>query len=89
LRRLDTRRRALDHVVPRVRLGGDSYRNVVASCVACNVSKNVMTAHAFVRRLYRKNLLNRIEFHQRLKALRALKQGHLKPVLESKGTWPH
>ena len=89
LRQLAPRRRALDHVVPRIRRGRDGYLNIVACCVACNTSKNVTPAVTFVRRLYRKCMLSPREFHQRLSALRALQQGKLKPAPQSKLLWPH
>ncbi|MBI3663862.1 MAG: HNH endonuclease [Acidobacteria bacterium] len=39
LRRLPRGLGVLDHVVPRVRFGRNSYRNLVASCVDCNTRK--------------------------------------------------
>lgn len=39
LRRLNTRVRCLDHVLPRVHSGRNSYRNLVSSCVECNSQK--------------------------------------------------
>jgi 5-methylcytosine-specific restriction endonuclease McrA len=36
LRRLTARVRCLDHVVPAVRRGSNSYRNLVSSCAECN-----------------------------------------------------
>ena len=82
LRLLDTRARAVDHVVPRARGGRDDYRNVVASCAACNFLKKDMAAEDFVRRLHRQSLISRREFYRRIAALRALKQGRLRPGVE-------
>ena len=39
LRRLRPMVRCLDHVVPRVRRGGNGYRNLVSSCAECNSQK--------------------------------------------------
>jgi 5-methylcytosine-specific restriction endonuclease McrA len=81
LRHLGTRTRVLDHVVPRVRGGRDSYRSVVACCPACNSMKKDSTAADFIRRLHRQDLISRREFYRRIAALRALKQGRLRPNL--------
>lgn len=84
LRKLSTENCALDHLVPQSDGGTDSYRNVVASCHACNSSKQDASAEDFLRRLYRSGRLNEVEFEQRLLAVDALKQGEMKPdVLES------
>lgn len=80
-RQLETRGRALDHVRPRARGGGDSYRNVVACCAACNSAKRSLSAEDFLRRLYRQKLISRRELHRRLAALEALKKGLLLPRL--------
>lgn len=78
-RQLETRGRALDHVRPRARGGGDGYRNVVACCAACNSAKRSLSAEDFLRRLYRQKLINRREFHRRMAALEALRKGLLLP----------
>src|SRR5215475_785726 len=39
LRRTLTNIRCLDHVVPRVRFGRNSYRNLVSCCIQCNTHK--------------------------------------------------
>ena len=82
LRQLETRGRALDHVVPQMRGGRDSYRNIVACCAACNGDKKDSAAEDFVRRLHRKSLLSRREFYRRVAALRELKRGRLRPGVE-------
>ena len=88
LRQLETRGRALDHVVPRVRGGRDSYRNVVACCAACNSAKKVSAAEDFVRRLHRQDLLSRREFYRRQAVLRDFKQGRLRPSTEKREPSP-
>jgi 5-methylcytosine-specific restriction endonuclease McrA len=53
LRRLTARVRCLDHVVPQVRRGSNSYRNIVSSCAECNALKGETPAEGFLRSLYR------------------------------------
>ena len=81
LRRLTTRVQCLDHVVPRVRLGRNSYRNLVSSCVECNSQKGETPAADYLRRLYRMRRLNASELAERLRALDALASGKLPPPL--------
>jgi len=71
----------LDHVIPQVNGGGNSYRNIVASCHQCNTKKQGNGAEDFIRQLYRRSLLSEKEFEGRLQALAALSDGHLKPEL--------
>jgi hypothetical protein len=80
-RHLPPRQESLDHVVPRVRLGRNSYRNLVACCLECNSQKGERTAQDHLRRLYRQGRLTSIELAERLRALRALAAGKLKPLL--------
>ena len=71
----------LDHVVPQVRSGGNSYRNLVSSCLECN-SRKAQTAPAdFLRLLYRDRRLTTAELTARLRALDALAAGKLRPTL--------
>jgi hypothetical protein len=81
-KRLSVASRALDHVVPQVYGGGDSYRNVVACCTQCNSSKKTATGEEFLRELYLKGLLSRKDFFRRIRALEELKQGKLKPEMK-------
>jgi len=89
-RKLYPRTRMLDHVQPQAVLrrkrGGmrrmHSYRNLVSCCQACNYSKLTMPAATYVRKLYRAGHLDREEFSERLRALRLLAAGKLRPVLE-------
>jgi len=39
----------LDHVVPRVNSGRNSYRNLVSRCTECNSQKNQRAAPDFLR----------------------------------------
>ena len=81
LRRLSARVRCLDHVVPRVRSGRNSYRNLVSSCVECNSQKGGKAAEEFLRKLYRERRLSALELTARLRALDALASGKLPPPL--------
>ena len=71
--------RCLDHVVPRARLGRNSYRNLVSCCLQCNSQKRDRSAGDFLRRLYRERRLTAPELTARLRALDALVSGKLPP----------
>ncbi len=81
LRRTTSTVQCLDHVVPRVQQGCNSYRNVVSSCIECNSQKGEKPAADFLRWLYREGHLNAAEFAARLRALDALASGKLRPSL--------
>jgi 5-methylcytosine-specific restriction endonuclease McrA len=81
LRRFVARGRVLDHVVPRVRGGNNSYRNLVSCCVECNAQKGQTVADDFLRSLYRLRRLTSAELEGRLRALEALAAGELRPIL--------
>jgi len=81
LGRTNSRTRCLDHVVPRVRRGLNSYRNLVSACVECNSQKGERTAADFLRALYRHRRLTDAELNSRLRALDALAAGKLRPPL--------
>src|SRR6266567_910733 len=81
LRRTSTAVQCLDHVVPRVEMGCNSYRNLVSSCIECNSQKGEKPANDFLRRLYREGHLNASELAARLRALEALASGKLRPPL--------
>ena len=83
LRRLTARVRCLDHVVPQVRRGSNSYRNLVSSCAECNSQKGETPAEGFLRSLYRDGRLTASEFTGRLRAVEALAAGKLRPALRS------
>ncbi len=80
LRRLTVRLRCLDHVVPLVRAGSNSYRNLVSACAECNSQKGENTAGDFLRLLYRDGRLTATELTGRLRALEALAAGKLRPA---------
>jgi HNH endonuclease len=82
LRRLEEEVKTLDHVVPQVQGGGNSYRNLVSCCADCNCYKAGIPAGDFLRRLYREGRLTAVEFRERLRALDALAAGKLRPSLE-------
>lgn len=81
LRRLTPSRKCLDHVVPRVQLGRNSYRNLVSCCVECNSHKGERPAGDFLRWLYRERRLTAVELSDRVRALDALASGKLLPLL--------
>jgi len=81
LRRLTPLIRCLDHVVPRVSFGGNSYRNLVSCCLQCNSQKRDRSAGDFLRWLYRERRLTAAELAARLRALDALASGKLSPSL--------
>jgi hypothetical protein len=83
LRRLRPMVRCLDHVVPRVRRGGNGYRNLVSSCAECNSQKGERRAEDFLRWLYREGRLSAGELSGRLRALAGLVAGKLRPRLPS------
>ena len=81
MRRTPPAVQCLDHVVPRVRQGCNSYRNLVSSCIECNSQKGEKPADDFLRRLYREGHLNASELAARLRALDDLASGKLRPSL--------
>ena len=81
LRRTPANVRCLDHVVPRVRFGRNSYRNLVSSCMECNTRKGDRPAPDFLRILYRQGRLTPAELDTRLRALKDLAAGKLRPSL--------
>jgi 5-methylcytosine-specific restriction endonuclease McrA len=81
LRRTTPTVQCLDHVVPQARLGRNSYRNLVSSCMECNAQKGEKPADDFLRRLYRERRLTATELAARLRALDALASGKLRHSL--------
>jgi len=79
LRRHTALARTLDHVVPRVQSGRNSYRNLVSCCLVCNSKKGQTPASDFLRWLYRQRRLAASELTARLRALDALASGKLPP----------
>jgi len=85
LRRLTASIHCLDHVVPRVHLGRNSYRNLVSCCLECNSQKGERPAGDFLRSLYRERRLTAAELAARLRALDALASGKLRPAFANAG----
>jgi len=81
LRRTPANVQCLDHVVPRVRLGRNSYRNLVSCCIECNTRKGDRPVPDFLRTLYRLGRLTPAELDARLRALKDLAGGKLRPSL--------
>lgn len=70
---------ALDHVVPAVKGGDNSYRNIVVSSHDINALKQGQDAEDFLRLLFRKGMLSPFELEERMETLRLLKSGRLVP----------
>ena len=83
LRRTPANVQCLDHVVPRVRFGRNSFRNLVSCCIECNTRKGDRPAPDFLRTLYRQGRLTPAELDTRLRALKDLAAGKLRPSLPS------
>jgi hypothetical protein len=79
LRRTPSRAHCLDHVVPLVEGGSNSYRNLVSCCMDCNSDKRGHTAADFLRRLYREGRLSAKDLTARLLAVQAVAAGKLRP----------
>jgi hypothetical protein len=79
LRRLPATVRCLDHVVPLAQSGRNSYRNLVSGCLECNSQKGERPAEDFLRWLYRERRLTAAELSGRVRALRELAAGKLRP----------
>ena len=83
LRRITPRLECLDHVVPRVRLRCNSYRNLVSACMECNAQKGEQPAEEFLRWLFREHRLSAAELNGRFRTLELLAEGKLRPQLPS------
>ena len=59
------------------------YRNLVSCCMECNFRKNDRPAQDFLRTLYRLWCLTPAELDARLRALKDLAAGKLRPSLPS------
>ncbi len=80
LRRTPAHVQCLDHVVPRVRFGRNSYRNLASCCIECNTRKGDRPVPDFLRTLYRLGRLTPAELDGRLRALKDLAAGKLPPL---------
>ena len=83
LRRITPRLECLDHVVPRARVGCNSYRNLVSAWMECNAQKGERPAEEFLRWLFREHRLGAAELRDRFGALELLASGKLRPALPS------
>ena len=83
LRRVAPRLECLDHVVPRVRVGCNSYRNLVSACMECNAQKGERPAEEYLRWLFREHRLGAAELRGRFEALELLAAGKLRPTVPS------
>jgi 5-methylcytosine-specific restriction endonuclease McrA len=81
LRRVPPRLECLDHVVPRARVGCNSYRNLVSACMECNAQKGEQPAEEYLRWLFREHRLGAAELRGRFEALELLAAGKLRPVV--------
>jgi hypothetical protein len=77
--------RCLDHVVPRVEVEDNSYRNLVSCCVECNSLKRGRTGKDFVRWMQREGRMSVAKVADRQRALEALASGKLRPPVASVG----
>jgi len=69
----------LDHAVSRVNGADHTYRNIVASCLECNTSKQAAAPADYLRTSFRKGKLSSSELEERLAALEQLQSGKLVP----------
>lgn len=76
--------RCIDHVVARVRGGGNGYRNLVSACSECNSQKGEQPAEDYLRWLCREGRLSAGELRGRFGALAKLAAGKLQPHLENR-----
>ncbi len=83
LRQIPSRAHCLDHVVPQAAGGSNSYRNLVSCCLDCNSQKSNRPAEDFLRQLYRERRLSAAELDGRLRALKDLAAGKLRPQVLS------
>jgi len=83
LRQIPSRAHCLDHVVPQAAGGSNSYRNLVSCCLDCNPQKSNRPAEDFLRELYRERRLSAAELDGRLRALKDLAAGKLRPRLST------
>lgn len=81
LRRISPRLECIDHVVPRARVGCNSYRNLVSACMECNSDKGERSAEEFLRWLFREHRLGAAELRSRFEALEMLAKGKLRPEM--------
>jgi len=88
LRRVTAATRCIDHIIPRVRMGRNGYRNLVSSCAECNSQKGERRAEDFLRWLYREGRLESGELKERLRALEKMASGKLRPAVNGETRTP-
>jgi 5-methylcytosine-specific restriction endonuclease McrA len=89
LSRVTPATRCLDHVVPLVKFGDNSWRNLVSCCHECNSKKKDLGAADFLRWVRRERRLSDVELAARFRALDALAAGKLRPPLPLEWIRPH
>jgi 5-methylcytosine-specific restriction endonuclease McrA len=82
LRRQAASMKTLDNVVPRSLSGSHSYLNLVSARLDCNSTKGERRAEDFLRWLHRERRLTVIELRGRIRALKSLTAGKLRPVIQ-------
>jgi len=73
----------LDHVTPQSNGGGNSYKNIVASCFDANSLKSNKSVGDFIRQLYKDDILSLVEFNELKQKISDLQNGKLIPNFES------
>ncbi|MGB2672001.1 MAG: HNH endonuclease, partial [Candidatus Acidiferrum sp.] len=84
LRRVTSATRCIDHIIPQARMGWNGYRNLVSSCAECNSQKGERRADDFLRWLYREGRLESGELKERLRALKKMASGKMRPEVGMK-----
>lgn len=82
-RKINKENSYLDHVVPQSNGGGNSYRNIVATCFDANSMKSDKSAGEFIRLLYKDELISLDEFNDLKNKLSELQSGNLAPSKEA------
>ena len=81
LRALTAESSALDHLIPQVAGGGNSYRNIVVACHECNARKQALVAEDYLRILYRDRVLGKSDLKERLEMVSQVAVGSIVPVV--------
>lgn len=81
LRVLTAESSALDHLIPQVAGGNNSYRNIVVACYECNSRKQALVGEDYLRMLYRDGILGQSDLKERLETLSQIMAGTIIPVV--------
>jgi len=73
----------LDHVIPQSNSGGNSYKNIVATCYDANSMKREMDVQDFARHLFREEIISLDEFNELKEKISKLMRGELVPSEKS------